>query len=140
MLAFPGFLLADDCYDVWLGNSRGTCYSSEHKYLKKSQSKYWDYSYHEIGVYDITASVDYILDVTDKSEILYVGVSEGTTAALVNAIFFPDIKIKAFFLLAPVSYMTERSSSSSMLAPIVEPVVNVSLLVLESFFFPSAKH
>lgn len=37
---FVAFLLANDGYDVWLGNMRGTMYSS-HTTLKKNDQKYW---------------------------------------------------------------------------------------------------
>lgn len=40
------FLLADNGYDVWIGNSRGSRYSSEHVKYNSSdlKSEYWDFS------------------------------------------------------------------------------------------------
>lgn len=38
-----GLLLVDKGYDVWLGNSRGTRLSLNHKKLTTKDPKYWDY-------------------------------------------------------------------------------------------------
>ena len=38
-----GFILADQGYDVWMPNSRGTTYSKMHKYLDIHSAKYWDF-------------------------------------------------------------------------------------------------
>jgi len=36
----PAFILANQCYDVWLPNSRGTIYSVDHLELKKEDLKF----------------------------------------------------------------------------------------------------
>lgn len=38
-----GLMLLDQGYEVWLGNSRGTILSHEHKYLTTKDEKFWDY-------------------------------------------------------------------------------------------------
>ncbi|MFO0117584.1 MAG: hypothetical protein ACK521_08215 [bacterium] len=47
------FFFADAGFDVWMNNSRGTCFSRQHKYLDPDVDKeYWDYSFQEMGMYD----------------------------------------------------------------------------------------
>ena len=46
-------------YDVWLGNNRGTGHSQGHsKYnVDRDASRYWDFSFAEIGNHDLPAMV-----------------------------------------------------------------------------------
>jgi lysosomal acid lipase/cholesteryl ester hydrolase len=61
-----------------MGNNRGNTYSKRHKYLKKDNKKFWEWSFDEMAQYDLPAMVKYILKKTDYNNIYYVGVSEGT--------------------------------------------------------------
>ncbi|KAG5545657.1 hypothetical protein RHGRI_017965 [Rhododendron griersonianum] len=54
-----GFILADNGYDVWLANTRGTKYSSGHTSLSPSDPAYWNWSWDELAGYDLPASVQY---------------------------------------------------------------------------------
>lgn len=54
------FILADLGYDVWLGNARGNTYSRHHVGMSNSDKKYWDFSFHEMAIYDIPAEIDFI--------------------------------------------------------------------------------
>jgi len=56
------YILADQGYDVWLGNSRGNTYSRKHSTLNPEEEEYWSFSWDELGKYDIPAIVDYILE------------------------------------------------------------------------------
>lgn len=102
-----GFLLFDNNYDVWLGNNRGTVYSQKHKEFDINSTHFWNFSFHEIGIYDLPAFIDYILKVTNKSSLFYVGHSQGTTDFLVllssNTNY--NQKIKEAHLLSPVAFM-----------------------------------
>lgn len=55
-----GFILADLGYDVWLGNARGNTYSRHHTQMSNSDKKYWDFSFHEMAIYDLPAEIDFI--------------------------------------------------------------------------------
>ena len=54
------FILADLGYDVWLGNARGNTYSRHHINMSTNDKKYWDFSFHEMAIYDIPAEIDFI--------------------------------------------------------------------------------
>lgn len=76
------YRLADEGYDVWLGNCRGSVYSVNHTKLKpfgslKHQRLFWKYSLHEIGFFDLPASIDYVLEHTGQTNLHYIGHSQG---------------------------------------------------------------
>ncbi|RZF48831.1 hypothetical protein LSTR_LSTR003211 [Laodelphax striatellus] len=52
------FVLAREGWDVWLGNARGNAYSRNHILLNPSGSKFWDFSWHEMGTKDLPAMID----------------------------------------------------------------------------------
>lgn len=97
------FLLADDGYDVWLFNARGTSSSLGHKTLTINDAKYWDFSWHEIGLYDITKTIDYVLEKTLEKKIYYAGHSQGCSVFAVALTMQPSYnqKIKGAFLMTP---------------------------------------
>ncbi|XP_016950983.1 lipase 3 [Drosophila biarmipes] len=109
------YLLADAGYDVWMGNARGTSYSRNHTTLSPDHPLFWQFSWHEIAIYDISAIIDYALR-TENGEgqeaIHYVGHSQGTTVffALMSSIPAYNYKIKTAHLFAPVAIMKNLSS------------------------------
>ncbi|KAL9707285.1 hypothetical protein quinque_010803 [Culex quinquefasciatus] len=79
------FLVADSGYDVWLGNNRGTTFSKNHSTLDPKSKQFWDFSFHELGVYDLPAMVNYILQATNSEKLHYVGHSQAPVAFLDHA-------------------------------------------------------
>ncbi|CAH0554107.1 unnamed protein product [Brassicogethes aeneus] len=70
-------------WDVWLGNPRGSEYSSN-IHFTKDDDRFWDYSFHEMGTIDMPSQVDKIAEITQNSGNIYlIGHSMGTTASFV---------------------------------------------------------
>ncbi|KAJ8927628.1 hypothetical protein NQ314_019889 [Rhamnusium bicolor] len=115
-----GFLLANNGYDVWLGNARGNTYSKGHISLPIDSRKYWNFSWHEMGTYDLPAVLYYVSNITEKpGEIIYIGHSMGTTMFFVISSTNPQAakNVKLMVALAPVAYMTHIRSPIRYLAP-----------------------
>jgi len=93
---------------VWLGNDRGNTYSRKHVDLDPdvNRAEFWDFSWHEMGYYDLPAGIDYILNVTQQSELFYIGHSMGTTMFFVLGATRPEYmaKVKTAVLMAPVAF------------------------------------
>ncbi|CAH1179214.1 unnamed protein product [Phaedon cochleariae] len=116
-------LLADDGYDVWMLCSRGTWHSTKHKTLKPDKDlAYWQFTWHEIGVYDTPASIDYILQRTGEKNLHYVGHSQGTTSMFAMASDRPEYndKIKVMVALAPSALLHEIKHPIRLVIPIYE--------------------
>jgi lysosomal acid lipase/cholesteryl ester hydrolase len=66
-----------------------------------------------MGLYDLPAIIDFILNVTGTEKLKYVGHSEGTTQLFMAATLEPEYfksKISVFLALAPVAYMKHIKS------------------------------
>lgn len=64
-------------------NTRGTRYSREHSFLDPDfDEEYWNYTFQEIGEYDIRAATDFIQSKKpNEPKIDVVAYSQGTTAS-----------------------------------------------------------
>ncbi|XP_053990411.1 lipase 3-like [Hylaeus volcanicus] len=106
-----GYILADQGYDVWMGNVRGSRFSRRHVTLSTKDKNYWMFSWHEMGMFDIPAMIDYILTNTRQEKLYYVGHSQGSTSFFVMASEKPEYqeKIIAAFTLAPAVFMSRAT-------------------------------
>ncbi|XP_035777810.1 lipase 1-like [Anopheles albimanus] len=102
------YLLADSGYDVWMGNARGTRYSRKHIRLNPNRSsKFWQFTWHEIGLYDVPAMIDHVLNVTGYQRLHYVGFSQGTMVFFVMLSKRPEYNGKVIDIqaISPSVYM-----------------------------------
>ncbi|XP_030762587.1 lipase 3-like [Sitophilus oryzae] len=108
------YYLSDRGFDVWFFNARGSLHSRKHKSLSpdRNRKQFWNFSWHEIATIDLVDTVNYILRVTGKDGLFYVGHSQGTTILMVMLAEHPEMnqKVKAATLLAPSAYLQHTSS------------------------------
>jgi len=83
-------MLAEQGYDVWIGNNRGTEYSQGHTTLTANgattwsanggaaASEYWDFSWADMAK-DDKAQIKTIQEVANVDQVIYIGYSLGTT-------------------------------------------------------------
>lgn len=136
------YLLADAGYDVWLGNARGNTNSRRHITLNPdTSSHFWDFSWHEIGVYDLPAMIDFTLSRTGASSLHYAGHSQGTTSFFIMGSLRPEYnaKIRSMHALAPVAFMSNLASPFiRVLAPFVNTIEWVVGMMGINEFLPSS--
>lgn len=104
-----GYIYADNGFDVWAANHRGNHFSQNHTHLDwiKDEEKYFDFSFHEIGYYDVPAAMDYIRQVTGYEKVFYSGNSMGGTIFLTFASLRPAYlkRIRFAVLFSPAGYV-----------------------------------
>jgi len=66
------FQLADLGYDVWMGNNRGNIYSRGHIDMD-TEGDYFDFSFYEMGKFDLPAMIDYTLGLTGQKDLSFLG-------------------------------------------------------------------
>ncbi|XP_028550071.1 triacylglycerol lipase 2 isoform X2 [Dendrobium catenatum] len=110
------FVLADNGFDVWIGNIRGTRSSNRHVSLTPSDRAYWAWSWDELVENDFPAMVDLVAKQT-KQKLHYVGHSLGTLIALAS---FSEgrlvDKLRSAALLCPIAYLDHMKTKLGILA------------------------
>lgn len=103
-------------------NARGNDYSTGHiKYHRngtnRERKKYWNFSWHEIGKFDLAAAIDYVLQNTNHLQVHYIGHSQGTTTFFVLTSERPEYNDRVLLMvaLAPPVFMTHIENSFMLL-------------------------
>ncbi|XP_058444935.1 lipase 1-like [Malaya genurostris] len=133
------YLLANRGYDVWMGNARGSRYSKRHERYSVNSSQFWDFSFHEIGFYDVPAFVDYVLANTGSHRLHYVGFSQGALTGFIalSDRYGMNDKIIELQALSPAVYM-HRSLSGfiKLLVSVVRPLTDALEFIQRYEFLP----
>ena len=113
--------LADQGYDVWLGNNRGNKYSTGHIDPETTVKEYWDFSFDEMGTVDLPANLDLILANSEHQKAHLIGYSQGSSqifAGLSDEAIGEEVNSKAsrFLAVCPPVVFSERSSFNFVLA------------------------
>ena len=108
------FIFAKNNFDVWISNSRGNKYCKEHEKYDNKSFEFWQFSFHEMGLYDIPAVINFINSINKSGEkIIYFGHSQGTSlmfSGLTQKFDFYKNNIKLFVALAPVARLANIGS------------------------------
>lgn len=125
-----GFYLANRGYDVFLSNSRGNIYGQRHTRLSKWEPAFWSFTFDEQIEYDLPDTIEFVLNLTNKTKLGYVGHSQGTImmfGLLSDKPDYADI-VEPFVALAPVAYVNHCISPVkyfSYLTPLAQHVNSV---------------
>ncbi|KAJ9159475.1 hypothetical protein P3X46_024982 [Hevea brasiliensis] len=105
-----GYILADEGFDIWVGNVRGTFWSYGHVSLSDKDKEFWDWSWQELALFDLSEMIQHIYS-TANSKVFVVGHSQGTLMSLA-ALTQPNIveMVEAAALLCPISYLEHISA------------------------------
>ncbi|KAJ4831120.1 Lipoyl ligase [Turnera subulata] len=109
-------ILADNGFDVWIANTRGTRFSNRHTSLQPDEPDYWNWSWDELVTYDLPAVFGYVYGQTGQKT-HYVGHSLGTLIAVAS--FSEGLlvdKLKSAVLLSPIAYLSHMNTALGVLA------------------------
>ena len=71
--------LVDEGYDVWMGNNRGTKFSNVNDQDGTwSLKERWNFTWAEMGLYDMPAQIQKVIDITGKPKVTVIGYSQGS--------------------------------------------------------------
>ncbi|GAA0154643.1 lipase [Lithospermum erythrorhizon] len=104
------YILADNGYDVWVSNIRGTRFSRRHVTLSPNSRAYWNWSWDDLITHDLPSIINLIFKQTGQ-KIHYVGHSLGTLMALTSFSEGLEVdKVKSAVLLSPVAYLSHMGT------------------------------
>ncbi|XP_022912343.1 lipase 3-like [Onthophagus taurus] len=136
------FILADQGYDVWMPNARGTEFSRKHISMNPDDKTgaFWRFSWHEIAYYDLPASIEVVKENTGVEKMMYVGFSQGTTTFTVLAATRPEYNdlFSLSVLLAPGTYFANiKNSFLLLLAKHLDPLMELVKDIMWFEFLPN---
>ncbi|KAG6412645.1 hypothetical protein SASPL_125332 [Salvia splendens] len=109
-------VLADNGFDVWIPNFRGSRYSRNHQTLSSSDPDYWNWTWDELVSHDLPSFIDLVFKQTGQ-KVHYVGHSMGTLIALASFSEGMQVdKIKSAVMLSPIAYLSYMNTAIGVLS------------------------
>ncbi|XP_050307841.1 lipase 1-like isoform X2 [Anthonomus grandis grandis] len=132
-----GLTFINQGYEVWFLNFRGVTYSDRH--VKNLTGKeYWNWSFHELGYYDISAVFRHVYSVTNQKAISF-SMSIGSAAAAVYASERPDEAkkyVNLFIQLATPAFLSDDTTVIRLIIPFI-PIIKVFLKIFNIYSLPN---
>ncbi|CAA0823482.1 Triacylglycerol lipase 2 [Striga hermonthica] len=110
-------ILADNGFDVWISNIRGTRFSRRHLQLDPDDDpEFWDWTWDDLMIHDVPSVIDFVFNQTSQ-KIHYIGHSMGTLIALASLSEgkLTD-KVKSAALLSPIAYLSHMTTDLGNMA------------------------
>jgi pimeloyl-ACP methyl ester carboxylesterase len=135
------FYLANQGFDVWIGNGRGNKFSRAHEWLNPDKdAEFWDYSFVERKA-DDRANIELIREITGQDKISVIAHSEATasfwTALSEDSQWYND-RVNLLIALGPVSKLDNiETLLLKSLGANGAAIGLVKLVGIHEFFYPN---
>ncbi|XP_037273318.2 lipase member K isoform X1 [Rhipicephalus microplus] len=123
----PGFLFADNGFDVWAMCVRENQPYVRHKKLSQEDPKFWQFSFDEMGRYDVAAAIDHVLNATGATKLTILGYSQGTLSNFILHSTRPEYseKVSLFIAYAPIGNITHIGLPLKLILPYVPSLLKL---------------
>lgn len=118
-----GYYFYNHGNDIWVGNNRGNTFSRNHTTLDPDEGPFWQFSWHEMGMFDLPAIVDFILNYTKQEQLHYVGHSQGGTIVTILLSERPEYndKIASVHMIAGAVFVV-KNAAPTVIIPILKNI------------------
>lgn len=123
---FAGYYFSERGNDIWLGNARGNTFSRNHTTLDPNDRQFWKFGFHEIAIYDLPPMIDFVLDRTNQSQLVFLGYSQGGTSIFALLSERPEYNDK-ISLVHGMGAAVFMKNSHSILSPLLNNINGIQV-------------
>lgn len=136
--------LANQGFDVWMLNNRGTTYSRQHAKYSVHQAELWDFSFQEMAMHDVPVTLNYISRKTKIPKMIVIGHSQGSTqfvAAMTDPLTSVQVQshMHALIGISPVAHISDVPEKTKRIYDIISYYVPFRKLINFNYPFLSTK-